>query len=154
MFFGHRSLNSCNCRRGNCKFANVSQILSRDISGIRPWNDAVVPVSRTFRSKSVDSSMKLRNSPSKGFPLEVAFAPAITVSRYENGGPVAQCYACCKAWICWQFRTKVWFKNFANSKICKSLWRSRFLDGPKPFFLLWADRKSRFPRDPYFLSIF
>ena len=88
MFFGHRSLNSCNCRRGNCKFANVLQILSRDISGIRPRNDAVVPVSRTFRSKSVDSSMKSRNWPPKGLPLEVTFAPAIAVSRYENGGPV------------------------------------------------------------------
>ena len=75
MFFGHRSLNSCNCRRGNCKFANVSQILSRDISGIRPLNDALVPVSRTFQSKSVDSSMKSRNWPPKGLSLEVTFAP-------------------------------------------------------------------------------
>ena len=88
MFFGHRSLNSCNCRRGNCKFANVSQILSRDISGIIPQNDAVVLVSRTFRSKSVDSSMKSRNWPPKRLPLEVTFAPAIVVSRHENGGPV------------------------------------------------------------------
>ena len=32
--------------------------------------------------------MKSRNWPPKGLPLEVAFAPAIAVSRYENGGPV------------------------------------------------------------------
>ena len=86
--FGHRSLNSGNCRGGNSKFANVSQILARDISGTRPRNDAVVPVSRTFRSKSVDSSMKSRNWPPKGLSLEVTFAPAIAVSRYENAGSV------------------------------------------------------------------
>ena len=88
MCFGHRSLNSCNCRRGNFKLANVSQILSRDILGIRLRNDAVVPVSRTFRSKSVDSSMKSRNWPPKGLPLEVTFAPAIAVARCEHAGPV------------------------------------------------------------------
>ena len=118
MFFGHRSLNSCNCRRGNCKFANVSHILSRDISGIRPRNDAVVPVSRTFQSKSVDSSMKSRNRPPKGLPLEVAFAPAIAVSRYENGGPATHLakreFADC-------FVQNYDFKDVANNKICKSL---------------------------------
>ena len=85
MFFGHRSLNSCNCRRGNCKFANVSQILPRDISGIKPRNDTVVPVSRTFQSKSVYSSMNLTNSPAKRLSWEVSFVPAIAILRYENG---------------------------------------------------------------------
>ena len=56
--------------------------------GIRPLHDALVPVSRTFWSKSVDSSRKSRNWPPKGLPLEVTFAPAIAVARYENGGPV------------------------------------------------------------------
>ena len=32
--------------------------------------------------------MKSRNWPPKGLPLEVTFAPAIAVSRYENAGPV------------------------------------------------------------------
>ena len=33
-----------------------------------------------------DSSMNLRNWPPKGLSWEVIFAPAIAVSRYENGG--------------------------------------------------------------------
>ena len=65
-------------------FANVSQILSRGISGIRPRNDAEAPVSHTFRSKSVDRFMKSRNWPRQGLSLEVTFAPTIAVSRYEN----------------------------------------------------------------------
>ena len=109
-------MNSCNCRRGNCKFANVSQILSRDISGIRPQNDAVVLVSRTFRSKSVDSSMKSRNWPPKRLPLEVTFAPAIAVSRYENGGPVTHV---ANSELADSFVQRYDFSAFANSKICK-----------------------------------
>ena len=84
--FGHRSLNSCNCRRGHSEFLSVSQILTKDISGHGPQNVAVVPVSHTFEHKSVDSSTKLRNWPPKGVSLEVTFAPAIAVARYENGG--------------------------------------------------------------------
>ena len=150
MFFGHRSLNSWNCRRGNCKFANVSQIFPGDDSGIRPQNDAVVPVSRTFQSKSVDSSMKSRNRPSKGLPLEFTFAPTITVSRYENGDSVTHV---AKREFADSFVQNYDFKDFANSKICKSLWRSRFLEVLKPFFLMYALFCRRCPRDPYFLSI-
>ena len=62
--------------------------------------------------------MKLKNSPSKGFPLEVAFAPAIAVSRYENGGPVAHR---AKREFADSFVQNCDFKDFANSKICKSL---------------------------------
>ena len=115
MFFGHRSLNSFNCRRGNCKFANVSQILSRGISGIRPQNDAVVSVSHTFRSKSVDSSMKSRKWPPKRVPLEVTFALAIAVSRYENGGPVTHV---ANSEFAYSFLQKHDFSAFANSTIC------------------------------------
>ena len=118
MFFGHRSLNSCNCRRSNFTFANDSQILSRDISGIRPQNDAVVPVSHTFRSKSVDSSMKSRNWPSKRLPLEVTFAPAIAMPRYENGGPITHVAT---PEFAEGFVRKYDFSAFANSKICKSV---------------------------------
>ncbi len=78
----------------------------------------MVPVSHTFRSKSVDSSMKSRNSPSKGFPVEVAFAPAIAVSRYENGDPVTHV---AKREFAKGFVRKYDFSAFANSKICKSV---------------------------------
>ena len=62
--------------------------------------------------------MKLKNSPSKGFPFEVAFAPAIAVSRYENGGPVTHL---AKREFADSFVQNYDFKDFANSKICKSL---------------------------------
>ena len=75
--------------------------------------------------------MKLKNSPSKGFPLEVAFAPAIAVSRYENGGPVTHL---AKREFADSFIQNYDFKDFANSKICKSLRRSRFLEVPKHLF--------------------
>ena len=78
----------------------------------------MVPVSRTFRSKSVDSSMKSRNWPPKGLSLEVTFAPTIAVSRYENGGPVTHL---AKREFTDSFVQKYDFKDFANSKICKSL---------------------------------
>ena len=62
--------------------------------------------------------MKLKNSPSKGFPLEVVFAPAIAVSRYENGGSIAHL---AKREFADSFVQNYDFKDFANSKICKSL---------------------------------
>ena len=62
--------------------------------------------------------MKLKNSPSKGFCLEVAFAPAIAVSRYENGDSVTHVE---KGEFDDSFVQNYDFKDFANSKICKSL---------------------------------
>ena len=62
--------------------------------------------------------MKLKNSPSKGFSLEVAFAPAIAVSRYENGGPVTHL---AKREFADSFVQNYDFKDFANNKIYKSL---------------------------------
>ena len=97
---------------------NVSQIVSRDISGIRPQNDAVVLVSHTFRSKSVDSSMNLTNSLPKRLPLEVTFAPAIGMSRYENGGPITHVAT---PEFAEGFVRKYDFSAFANSNICKSV---------------------------------
>ena len=78
----------------------------------------MVPVSHTFRSKSVDSSMKSRNWPPKGLPLEVTFAPAIAVSRYENGDSVTHV---AKREFGDSFVQNYDFKDFANSKICKSV---------------------------------
>ena len=62
--------------------------------------------------------MKLRNSPPKGFPLEVTFAPAIAVSRYENGGPVTHL---AKHELADSFVQNYDFKDFVNNKIYKSL---------------------------------
>ena len=62
--------------------------------------------------------MKLKNSPSKGFSLEVAFADAIAVSRYENGGPITHL---AKRELADSFVQNYDFKDFANNKIYKSL---------------------------------
>ena len=62
--------------------------------------------------------MKLRYSSSKGFPMEVPFAPAIAVSRYENGGPVTHL---AKREFADSFVQNYDFKDFANSKNCESV---------------------------------
>ena len=62
--------------------------------------------------------MKSRNWPPKGLPLEVTFAPAIAVSRYENGGPVTH-FA--EREFVDSFVQNYDFKDFANNKIYKSL---------------------------------
>ena len=50
--------------------------------------------------------------------MEVAFAPAIAVSRYENGGPVTHL---AKREFADSFVYKYDFEDFANSKICESV---------------------------------
>ena len=62
--------------------------------------------------------MKSRNWPLEGLPSEVTFAPAIAVSRYENGGPATHL---AKREFADSFVQNYDFKDFANSKICKSL---------------------------------
>ena len=62
--------------------------------------------------------MKSMNWPPKGLPWEVAFAPAIAVSRYENGGPVTHL---AKRGFVDSFVQNYDFKDFANNKIYKPL---------------------------------
>ena len=63
-----------------------------------------------------DSSMNLTNWPPKGLSWEVSFAPAITVSRYENGGPDTHV---AKAEIADGFMQNHVFFIFSQNKIFK-----------------------------------
>ena len=75
--------------------------------------------------------MNLMNSLPKRLSWEVSFVPAIAILRYENG-----CLDTHDATpeFADSFVQKYDFKDFVTSKIYKSLWRSRFLEVPKPSF--------------------
>ena len=57
--------------------------------------------------------MKSRNWPPKGLPFEATFAPAIAVSRYENGGPLTHV---AKREIADSFVQKYDFQNLRNMR--------------------------------------
>ena len=148
MFFGHWSLNSCNCRRGNCKFANVSQILSRDIreSGleITLWYQfrihfgvKVYTVLWNWRIRLPKGSLwrSLLHPQSRCHAMWMV-APSRTL-QIVNLLTVSY-----KTTILKTLR----IVKFANP--CEGLAFWRFRNELK------TDRKSRFPKDPYFLSIF